>query len=335
MNRSDFFGLRSLVIYGAVAVLTWLGAQGILFCQAIDRPYRGPGAPECFTVEKGVGAEQIARRLAEAGLVASRWHFLGAAWMEDSLGRLQAGEYPAHAPRSSREWVKALQAGQRLRYRITFPEGWTRAQIAARLEDSGLLPASAFLEAASNRALLDAYGIAAPSAEGYLFPETYVFEKPLSATTAIEVFLREFARQSRSLSPLGHERVVLASIIEKEARHPEDMKKVSTVFHNRLERGMPLESDATVLYALARAGRPAQPLDTRLASSYNTYQATGLPPGAICNPGRAALEAAVHPATGEWVFFLSDAEGTFHFSRTHREHVRMKRKFRSARTATE
>jgi UPF0755 protein len=207
--------------------------------------------------------------------------------------------------------------------------------MASRLEALGLVPATAFLKAVSSPALLSSHGIVALGAEGYLFPETYLFERPLSATQAAEVLLREFARQTHDLNLTGYEPVILASIIEKEAREPGDMKKASAVFHNRLERGMPLESDATVVFALNRAGRGAEPLDAQFDSPYNTYRVTGLPPGAICNPGRPALEAAVAPATGEWLFFLSDAEGKIHFSRTHREHVRLKQKARSARSATE
>ncbi len=330
MDRPDVFGPKSLVLYAVVAGLTWGAAQGALFYQALDHPYRLPGAPERIAIGKGAGAEQIGRHLAERGLVRSPWHFLGAAWLEDSLTRLQAGEYPASAALTPRQWVLTLRDGCRLQYRLTFPEGWTIDRMASQLEEAGLVPATAFLEAASNPALLQSKGIAAPSAEGYLFPETYLFEKPLSATGALEVFLREFVRQTGSLDPMGHEQVVLASIIEKEARRPEDMKKVAAVFHNRLKQGLPLESDATVHFALVRAGRPTEPLDTQFDSPYNTYVVSGLPPGAICNPGRAALEAAVHPATGEWLFFLSDSEGAVHFSRTHQEHVRLKRKLRLA-----
>lgn len=335
MQPPDIFGARSLVLYAMVAGVTWMAAQGLSFYQALDQPYRHPSALERFTVAQGAGAEAIGRRLAEAGLIPSAWHFLAAARLEDSLGRLQAGEYAASIPLTPREWVRCLRTGRRLRHRVTFPEGWTAAQMASRLEELELVPATAFLKAVSNPAILSPYGIDAPNAEGYLFPETYLFEKPLSATGALEVFLREFARQTQDLDLTGYEPVVLASIIEKEARDAEDMKKVSAVFHNRLERDMPLESDATVVYAQSRAGRPAEPLDVQMASPYNTYRVKGLPPGAICNPGRAALEAAIHPATGEWLFFLSDAEGQFHFSRTHREHVRLKQKARSARSATE
>lgn len=335
MDRPDIFGVRSLLLYVLVAGVTWVAAQGLLFYEAVDHPYRRPEAPERFIVAPGEGAEQIGRSLAKAGLIPSAWHFVAAAWLEDSLGRLQAGEYPASTPLTPRGWVQCLRSGRRLRYRVTFPEGWTAGQIASRLEDAGLVPAAAFLQAASHPALLSLSGIAAPTAEGCLFPETYLFEKPLSATQAVEVLLREFERQTRDLHLTGYEQVVLASIIEKEAREPEDMRKVAAVFHNRLERGMPLESDATVVFALSRAGRPVEPLDARFDSPYNTYRVAGLPPGAICSPGRAALEAVVRPATGEWLFFISDAEGKVYFSRTHREHVRLKRGLRAAQSATE
>jgi UPF0755 protein len=270
----------------------------------------------------------VAKQLEQAGLVPSALHFLVSAWMAGALGHLQAGEYAAAPARSTRQWVETLREGRRVRHAITIPEGWTGQQVALRVEKAGLATAREVLQAASSPALLEAYQFPSASGEGYLFPETYVFEKPVSATAVVQIVFREFTRQTRHLGSLSYEQVVLASIIEKEAQLQADMAKVSAVFHNRLRRDQPLQSDATVFFALEQAGRPIAPLDTGFDSPYNTYRYEGLPPTAICNPGLAALDAAVHPATGEWLFFLSDANGEFHFSHSHAEHVRLKQQLR-------
>lgn len=329
------FSRRDLLLYGCVAVGTWIAAQAMLFYQSLDEVYRDSRAPAAAVIQPGWGAQQIGEYLATTGLVPSSWHFLTATWEERSLHRLQAGEYDATRPLSPRDWAHTLRSGRRLRHRVTFPEGWTSRQMANQLERRGLVSARAFLRAITQPELLAAAGVPSGQGEGYLFPETYTFEKPVSATGAARVLLAEFSCRATELGVDRPEQVILASIIEKEARNAEDMKKVSTVFQNRLRKGWPLESDATVVYALQSAGRLTTPLDTAFPSAYNTYAHPGLPPGAICNPGRTALEAAVRPATGEWLFFLSDPEGNFHFSRSHRQHVLIKRQLRRESSTAE
>ncbi len=328
MRSFHVFRPTDYLLFILAGVAAWGLATVDGFFQSLDRPYRTPSAPSSITIQRGGSAKTIARVLEEEGLCPSRWHFLAAAWLDQSAARLQAGEYDALVARSPREWAEAFASGQRLRYRVTLPEGWTARQIADRLELAGLLKSADFQRAASEAALLRRFAIEAPSAEGYLFPETYVLEKPLSATAAVEMMIREFRQRTASLGALDHDRVVLASIIEKEARLPEDMKRVSAVFQNRLRLGWPLQSDATLQFSPEREEIPEEGIVEASPSLYDTYRSAGIPPGALCNPGWAALDAAVHPATGEWLFFQSDREGRFYFSNTHREHLKIKRQLR-------
>lgn len=327
----DFFNRKSIAFYLALGILFSVAAFALKFWKQLEMPYRLPTAPRQIVFERGVRARQIGQQLAQAGLLRSEWHFMAAAWQDKSLARLQAGEYDALEALSPRDWVERIRSGKRLRHRITIPEGWTSAQIASQLEQAGLVPASDFLQAASNPEILNSFNITAPSAEGYLFPETYLFEKPVSATDAVQVFLREFSRRTASLGDLTHEQVILASIIEKEVRQPEEMRMAAAVFLNRLQKGWTLGSDATLIFALEQAGLPTVPLDTRFASPYNTYDATGVPPGAICNPGLNALAAVVQPATGEWMFFITDETGRTHFTEQHQEHLQLRQEFRRRR----
>lgn len=316
------------LLFFLAGMAAWGFSAADSFYRSLDRPFRAPEASLSITIERGGSAKTIARILEREGLCPSRWHFLAAAWLDRSAVRLQAGEYDSSMARSPRQWVETLALGRRRRYRVTVPEGWTMRQIADRLEQAGILVAAEFLHAASDAALLGQVAIDAPNMEGYLFPETYVLEKPISATAVIEMMIAEFRRRTAPLDSLNHDQVVLASIIEKEAQRPEDMKKVSAVFHNRLRLGWPLQSDATLHFSPDRESISANGIDAPTSSLYNTYQSPGLPPGALCNPGWAALDAAIHPASGEWLFFQSDPDGQFYFSNTHREHLKIKRQLR-------
>jgi UPF0755 protein len=328
MSSFRVFRPSDYLLFFLAGMAAWGFSAADGFYRALERPFRTPAAPSSITIQRGGSAKTIARTLEKEGLCPSRRHFLAAAWLDQSAARLQAGEYDASVARSPREWAEAFALGQRQRYRVTVPEGWTVRQIADRLEQAGLLQAADFQRAASEATLLRRYAIEAPSAEGYLFPETYIMEKPLSATAVVEMMIREFRQQTASLGPLDHDRVVLASIIEKEAQRPEDMKRVSAVFHNRLRLGWPLQSDATLQFSPERRAVPEEGVAEATASLYNTYRNPGIPPGALCNPGWAALDAAIHPVSGEWLFFQSDREGRFYFSNTHREHLKIKRQLR-------
>ena len=137
MNRTQILSGRSFAFYALIAGCTWIGAQGIQFYQSLEESYREFGAPKQITIKPGMGAREIGDLLTRMGLIRSSWHFVGAAWFEKSLRKLQAGEYESETARSPQDWVKFLQDGKRIRYRITIPEGWNTKQIAIELEKTG------------------------------------------------------------------------------------------------------------------------------------------------------------------------------------------------------
>jgi UPF0755 protein len=204
-------------------------------------------------------------------------------------------------------------------------------QIAAALEERGICPADSFLAACADTDLLREFSVVAPTAEGYLFPESYEFltnSRPAEvARRLIRQFFSAFAElQDSSPAPrppslAPSQVVVLASIVEREAKVPEEFPRIAGVFMNRLRRNLPLQSCATVEYLLSERKGILTVADTRIESPYNTYLHAGLPPGPICNPGRRALAAALNPERNDYLFFVASGDGTHIFSRTLAEHA--------------
>jgi UPF0755 protein len=216
---------------------------------------------------------------------------------------------------------------------VTLPEGLTKTDVAAIVDSLRICPDTAFLAACRDSALLRDFGIDGPSAEGYLFPETYELGSAMSAPEVVRVLVRQFftvwnglgSDDSRSGLSL-RERVTLASIVEREARMASEYPLVAGVFVNRLRRRMPLQSCATVEYVLPERKTRLDAADLAIESPYNTYLHLGLPPGPICNPGRAALAAALAPTRTDYLYFVYAGNGRHVFSRTFAEHEAARRR---------
>jgi UPF0755 protein len=232
------------------------------------------------------------------------------------------------------EIVNRLIAGKVIMQRFVVPEGLTVAQIGELWESNGFGAASTFSQAIHAPDWQMEYGIAGETLEGYLFPNTYQFASGTPPNKVIEMMLDEFNRQwphelSEEVESIGlsaHEAITLASIIEKEAKTAAERPIISAVFHNRLRRGWRLEADPTVLYALGNPSRPPTPADLKIDSPYNTYVHEGMPPGPICNPGRASILAALRPASSAYLYFVAIGDGKHHFSITLEEHKSIIRK---------
>jgi UPF0755 protein len=229
--------------------------------------------------------------------------------------------------------VDKLARGDVYVINITFPEGLNATEMAKIFEMHGLGPASAFVAAARDPSPIKVLDAAARDLEGYLFPETYMLSRRTDAARLVRMMTARFdqvftvdMRQAAGDRGLTVRQVVtLASIIEKEASRPEERPLVAAVYENRLRIGMALQCDPTVIYALARVGKYTGNLrreDLAFDSPYNTYRYPGLPPGPIASPGRASLEAAVHPAPVDFLYFVSRNDGSHEFSRTLEEHNR-------------
>jgi UPF0755 protein len=280
----------------------------------------GKGMPMRYQVRKGVSMRDVARDLRAQGLLRHRWSFL--IWPKILREAIRPGVYEI-SPRETglaiyRQFVQGPP-----KVRVTFPEGWTSRQMASQLEARGICPAVEFLAVVNKQ-----------KREGYLFPDTYFFEEgtPAEALVArlVEGFRvkvpKDFKEQAKGLKLSYGQLVTLASIVEREARAASERPLIAGVFYNRLRKHWHLESCATVEYALGAWKPHLSYKDLAVESPYNTYRHAGLPPGPICNPGAAALEAASHPAKTDMMFFVADSSGTHKFSKDYEEHLEVQKK---------
>ena len=294
-----------------------------------------------FVVLRGDTTIDVARHLSEAHLIRSRtvflWHLAGTG----QWGKFIAGKYVFRGELSADDIARKLIAGEVApkSIRITFPEGWTAKQIAGRLSEHGL-PGDAFLRLARAPTveIMQSHPIlshlpAQASLEGFLFPDTYEFALQADAASIVDTFLSNFdARFDDSLQAEMHrqgrtifEVVTLASLLEAEVRTESDRQMISDLFSRRLAAGMPLQSDATVRYALGIDKAQYSGIDIATDSPYNTYAYKGLPKGPIDNPGIVSLRAALFPVANDFWYFLSDQKtGETVFSRDFEEHKRNK-----------
>ncbi|OGD11306.1 MAG: hypothetical protein A2Y86_04890 [Candidatus Aminicenantes bacterium RBG_13_62_12] len=316
------------VLLAANVLFFWLAAW---FAFEYRAPLVTFQEPVLFEVERGKGMSAVARRLEQAGLIRRRETFLAAYMLFHHPRGPKAGEYRFASPVRMHALLTALTEGRVHLYPVTVPEGLTGLEIASLLQEKGVVSEEDFLGAFSRPDLVSGRDPLALDLEGYLFPETYHFTKNSEAEEVAARMVGQFearfgASGRRKAEEMGwtvREVVILASLIEKETSRPEERELVSAVFHNRLKIGMKLDCDPTIIYALKKEGAFDGDLkyrDMRLDSPYNTYLRRGLPPGPICNPGLASLEAALNPASEPFLYFVARKDGRHYFSRSYREH---------------
>lgn len=293
-----------------------------------DRPVGTPGLEKVFTVAYGQGVKKTAEALQKEGLVADAFRFTILARLEKKDTLLKAGEYFLATTMTPREILGQMVEGRVHLYRLTIPEGFNLVQIAGAVSAAGLESEKLFLDAARNPETARGLGIEADTLEGYLFPDTYYFPRGLDSTTIIATMVKQFKaafkpaweHQAKVLGMTVHEVITLASIVEKETGAPEERPLIASVFHNRLKKGMRLETDPTVIYGIADFDGNIRRPHLQTYTPYNTYKIKGLPPGPIASPGALAIEAALFPAQSDLLYFVSKKDGTHHFSTTLTEH---------------
>jgi UPF0755 protein len=288
--------------------------------------YVKPGmypAKEFFIIEKGTSVAQIANNLEERGLIERSDLFILAARLTDKQSQLKAGEYLFPPALSTEDILEMIASGAVVLRQFTISEGLTSWQVVQELNAVEELEGD----------------ITDIPLEGTLLPETYNFQKGDSRADKIErmrAAMEKTVTEAMEAYPEiaatmnVREILTLASIIEKETSVAHERRKVSGVFHNRLNRGMPLQTDPTVIYAITKGeiqsdgrgplGRRLLRKDLQYDSPYNTYKYPGLPPGPIANPGRASIEAALNPETHDYVYFVADGTGGHAFGKTLVEH---------------
>jgi UPF0755 protein len=313
-------------------------AAGVMYMR-IHQPYRGyEGAEQFVEIPQGTGSLPIGERLAAAGVVRDVTTFRAALWMSNKGRHLKAGEYRFDRAMTPYEVIDKIARGDVFVINVTFPEGLTVAEMAKIFESHGLGTAASFVQAAQDPAPVHDLDPAAKDLEGYLFPETYALPRHTDAAKLARMMVARFdkvltpelreAAAARNLTV--RQAVTLASIVEKETAKPDERPLVAAVYTTRLRIGMPLQCDPTVIYGLVKAGRYDGNIhkdDLSFDSPYNTYRRPGLPPGPIASPGRAALEAALHPADADYLYFVSRNDGSHEFARTLEEHNRNVQKF--------
>jgi UPF0755 protein len=288
----------------------------------------GPPVETFVEVVPGMGSRGIAALLAEHRIIRSRYAF--DLWHVLRGGTLKAGEYRFDEPATLAAVYNRLVRGDVYTRTVTIPEGFNLFDIAQAVQDAQLGSKESFLAAAKQDvALIADLDPGAKNLEGYLFPDTYRFQRHQPPSQLLAAMVRRFRQSTASIGLEGddHRIVTLASLVEKETPVAEDRPLVASVLENRLAKDMPLMTDPTVIYAalLEKQYRGAiYQSDLKRDSAYNTYRHTGLPPGPICSPGIASLQAAMHPKDSNFLYFVADASGSGHsrFATTLEEHER-------------
>ena len=288
-----------------------------------------PAEQKFVLLRPGYSTRRIGSELKNAGVIRSPYAFL--VWHYFHRGRsLKAGEYLFEHSADLREVHNRLARGDVYVHTVVVPEGFTIFDIARAMEESGLASSADFLKLAkSNTQLISDFDPQAHSLEGYLFPATYQFTRTESLPDMIAVMVKQFRQAAGAIGLSSgmdvHRIVTMASIVEKETAAPDERPMVAGVYYNRLSRGIALDADPSVIYAELLEGTYSGALhhaDMQFNSPYNTYRHAGLPPGPIANPGRSALEAAMHPATTDFFYFVGDGSGRHRFSKSLEEHNR-------------
>ena len=316
-----------LVALLAIAVALWVANQ-------LQRPEPVPGLPAQVLLyfPPGTPTSEIFRRLSAEGVIGNAR--LAEVYYRVRAGAtpLQAGEYRFDRPMPIDEIIRRMGQGDVVQHKIVVAEGLTSEETFRLFLDQGIGTPEAFRRALDDVSLLPGLAQGAPDLEGFLFPNTYRVTKSTSARQIVERmaaqfrqhFAPELRERARTLGLTPRQAVTLASIVQKETWLLREAPVVAGVYLNRLDRGMRLQADPTVMYALKRDGRWMGLLhrsDYNYESPYNTYLYAGLPPGPICNPGLAALTAAVTPSRTEFLYFVADATGGHTFSRTFEQHL--------------
>ena len=319
--RSILRGLLAAAVAGAIFIV-------FVVRDVTRRPSSPGGEAVRITVSEGEAFGQVLLELHQTGLVQRAWTFEFFARVLGHDRDIRRGTYQFQPGTPPVDILRAMVRGDVLSVRVTVPEGYTSWQIAGAFAPAGV-DSLALLGAIADPELLAALRVPVSTLEGYLFPDTYHVPYGSGAGDAVgqmihrlsETWTPGWERRAAELNMTRHQVLTLASIVEAEARNPDERARVSAVYHNRLARGMRLEADPTVAYAMGGFRGRLYYKDLKLDSPYNTYQHAGLPPGPICSPGAASIEAALYPAPGEdALYFVARGDGRHVFSATLREH---------------
>ncbi len=297
------------------------------------------GRPKSIRIEPGASVALIARRLQKERIVHSPQFLRFLAVTTGASRRLTAGDHPFTGRMTAWEVLKELQVPRDVTQTVTIPEGLRKERVVEVLARALDLDPSKLSALVGDPAFCLRMQVPVDNLEGYLFPETYRVSASSSEEQILAILVDHFrrtfdgklTRDARRLGMTIHEAVTMASIIEGEAQVAEERATISAVYHNRLKKGMRLQADPTVQYAIPDGPRRLFYKDYSYQSPYNTYRHRGLPPGPIMSPGAASLEAAVNPADVDYLYFVAKGDGSHLFTKTAAEHEAAKQKTKAAR----
>jgi len=301
MIKKIFLYLSLIIIFGFIIF-------GGYFYLMLN--HRGSGEPRDFIVRQGQSTREIASNLQNEGFISSAGAFTWYSRFKSAL--IQVGVYKLSPSQNIKEILAILESGKTSEYLVTIPEGWRLTQIDEELAQKKIIKAGELIQVAS-------------ADEGYLFPDTYRFLPDAKPVDIRGQMLDDFNKKTQGLN-LTRQTIILASIVEREAKFDEDRAKIAGVYLNRLEKNMKLEADPTIQYAKG-SWEPIKQSDYKFVSPYNTYLNPGLPPGPICNPGLKSIEAVLHPEKNGFLYFFHKTDGHAVYSTTAEEHAENLKKY--------
>lgn len=318
----------------AIILVVIIGSLAFWGYQQLHKPYNHNATTDLITINPGMGKRAIIDLLAEHNIISSKWPLLVYLSLNSQSSKLQAGDYLFSSPITPLEVINKLNQGLVVTQQVTIPEGYDKFDIIDTLVEAQVDTKEAIEKAIADTSLISDLDPKAKDLEGYLFPDTYTYTRQQKAPQIIGAMVKRFRQkltserqeQMKEMNLSLHELVTMASLIEKEAKVDEDRPLISSVFYNRLKKGMRLDCDPTFIYAAKLAGQwdnqVNNPVHRKRESPYNTYYITGLPVGPIGSPGIKSLEAALHPAEGNYLYFVANGiDGRHSFSKTESEHL--------------
>lgn len=327
--------IKRIILIFITLLILLIGASGFYIFKSM-KPLVSTtqGNNTSFTVKEGESLYSTLDRLENNELIRDAWIYKIYNKFVRNLN-VKKGFYSLNPADSGLEILAILEEGKQELIRVTIPEGMRTSQIAQILEEKGITSSKSFLSAVNNREIIQGLKIPADSADGYLFPDTYYFQKDFPPDQILEHMIETYYRNLESIFPFYkdlsdeklQEKLILASIIEKEYRVAEEAPLIASVFNNRMKIGMPLQSCATVIYVITEEQGKEHPdrvlfRDLEIQSEFNTYINKTLPPSPISNPGSTALSAAFNPTQSDYLFFVvkDSAIGTHRFTSNLSDH---------------
>lgn len=324
--------LRYIILVG-LAILVLFVVLPLLYTLYWPLSQPPPDQFADIKIRFGTPADSIAVMLEKAGVVRSVSQFKRALRILDERQNLRAGRFRLPQTISNYKAIKALTQGPQILTKVTVPEGLTVRKIARIFKQELGMDSLKIVQLAGDADFAGRFGIGTANLEGYLLPETYMFPYGITEKQVVTQLVGQFKKtvwdtlylRSQEMGFTTVEIITLAAIIQAEAKLNEEMPVISSVYHNRLRLGIPLQADPTIQYIIPDGPRRLLFRDLEIESPYNTYRYKGLPPGPINNPGKQAIWAALYPAATDYLFFVANTKGGHSFSADYRRHINAKK----------